>query len=350
MEWIFLAALFNGAFLAFAVPFIKTRNKAGKVYLAWIFAVLALSLLDSYLILYKGWALSGLGLLGEFYLAPLIYLFAKSLVTPEQPKRALRLAMFAPAWAATAFLVFINLGMAPVSLYEVLDQRYWVTALWVGAKMVCIFAFLIPAFVVLSKHLETVPNAARKLYRPVRAILLVLGVLLLGVYVNFALYYFGLPGVPDSDNYSLLLVSFLLFALGLMVVARREILDGFYVPAAPRSERAQSLVKTLMEKNKLFRDPDLSLKGLAATTGLSEKDLSQACYQVYGKKFLDVVNGKRVQEFKALALATKEKPNILDLAFDAGFNSKATFYRAFRAAEGVSPSDFVKGLTSQNRR
>ena len=30
MEWLFLAAIFNGAFLALAIPFIQTKNLAGK--------------------------------------------------------------------------------------------------------------------------------------------------------------------------------------------------------------------------------------------------------------------------------------------------------------------------------
>jgi len=349
MEWIFLAALFNGTFLALAIPFIRTRNRSGKFYLAGIFAVLVLSLLDSYLALFKGRGFFGIGLLGEFYLAPLIYLFSLSLISPVLPRRPGQLVLFIPAVTATLMLIAVNAGAFDFSLGQFLDQRFWGTALWVGAKVLCIFGFLVPAYLKLSHHLATVPTGARKYAVPVKDILLVFGVMLTGVYVNYTLFYFGLPGIPDSDNYSLLLVSFMLFVLGLMVVARRETLDGFYAPSPSRSTRANSRIKALIEKERVYLDPDLTLKSLAERTGLGENNLSQAFYHAYGKKFFDVINEKRVQEFKALAQSAVGKPNILRLAFEAGFNSKATFYRAFQSLEGVSPSAFIKTKTSHKR-
>ena len=57
------------------------------------------------------------------------------------------------------------------------------------------------------------------------------------------------------------------------------------------------------------------------------------------------MNGYRVAEFKRLiALPDSEQFTILALAFDAGFNSKATFNAAFRKAAGTTPSAYKKAL------
>jgi len=342
MEWIYLAALFNGFFLALSVPFVRTRNRFGKYFLSGIFTVLCFSLLDSYLGLFKGREFFGIGLLEEFYLAPLVYLFSLSLISPVLPSRSQRFFFFVPGATATVLLIAINAGGFNLTLSQILDQRFWGTALWVGAKAVTIFGFLIAAYLKLFRHLETVPTGARKYAGPVRVFFLGAALFLFGVYVNYYLFFFRLPGIPDSDNYSLLLISFMLFVLGLLVVARREILDGFYAPGAPNNLRINKLVKGLIKNEKVYLDPDLSLKTLAGKTGLPEKELSQAFYQAYGKKFLDVINEKRVAQFKSLVKSCSGKVNILALAFEAGFNSKATFYRAFRSIEGISPSVYVK--------
>jgi AraC-like DNA-binding protein len=55
--------------------------------------------------------------------------------------------------------------------------------------------------------------------------------------------------------------------------------------------------------------------------------------------FCDFVNRYRVNEFKRLAvLPDSEKFNLLGLALDSGFNSKATFNSSFRKATGMTPS------------
>jgi AraC-like DNA-binding protein len=49
----------------------------------------------------------------------------------------------------------------------------------------------------------------------------------------------------------------------------------------------------------------------------------------------------RVEEFiRATRKAENRNDSMLSLAFDAGFNSKATFNRAFKKAKGCSPKDY----------
>lgn len=84
-------------------------------------------------------------------------------------------------------------------------------------------------------------------------------------------------------------------------------------------------------------DPDLSLAGLAARLGTNTGYLSRAVNLGLGVNFSAFVNGLRC-EAVAQALSEGRDGDLLDLALEAGFASKASFNRAFRAAYGVSPS------------
>ena len=103
----------------------------------------------------------------------------------------------------------------------------------------------------------------------------------------------------------------------------------------------------LLEKNmtqrKPFTDASLSLKGLSAIIDIPERYLSQVINEHRQQNFFDFVNSYRVKYAMELL---KEKSNnrrtMLDIMFDAGFNSKSTFNNAFKKHSGYTPSDFKK--------
>ena len=57
----------------------------------------------------------------------------------------------------------------------------------------------------------------------------------------------------------------------------------------------------------------------------------------------DFINGYRIREFIALRQDKRNNHlNILELAYQSGFNSKSAFNRAFRKEMGQSPSMYLK--------
>jgi AraC-like DNA-binding protein len=119
------------------------------------------------------------------------------------------------------------------------------------------------------------------------------------------------------------------------------------VPATDASmndfgEWKQKLIQ-VMEEEHAFRNPDLTLSELAKTMGTNASFLSKLINQSAGKNFNDFVNGYRIQEVQQkLADPSLSNLTIMSIAYDAGFNSKATFNRAFKKATGKNPSDFIK--------
>ncbi len=97
-----------------------------------------------------------------------------------------------------------------------------------------------------------------------------------------------------------------------------------------------------MVAEKPFLEPDLSLADLARLMHINSAVLSQVINTGAGKNFNDFVNEYRVQEFQQqLRQPVNAHLSFLGLALNCGFNSKATFNRAFRKFTGTSPKAFA---------
>lgn len=105
---------------------------------------------------------------------------------------------------------------------------------------------------------------------------------------------------------------------------------------------AVPLLRKAMEQDHLYLEPDLNLALLSRHTGLPQKTISLVLNQHLQKSFNEFVNGYRVEAFKQkISQPEQDNMTILALALDAGFNSQATFQRAFRNNTGMSPREYM---------
>jgi AraC-like DNA-binding protein len=97
-----------------------------------------------------------------------------------------------------------------------------------------------------------------------------------------------------------------------------------------------------MESNRIWRDEKLSIAGLAAQLGEQEYRLRRLINGQLGhRNFAAFLNGYRLAEVRsALADPSQRDVPILTIALDAGFGSLGPFNRAFREAEGMTPSEY----------
>jgi len=108
------------------------------------------------------------------------------------------------------------------------------------------------------------------------------------------------------------------------------------------SERLHYALADLMNRDKVFRESELSLNDLASRLHAPANYLSQVINEREGKTFYDYINTLRIEEFKRLAATPdSRKYTLLGLAQECGFNSKSSFNRYFKKVTGTSPSQFV---------
>ncbi|MEM6802934.1 MAG: AraC family transcriptional regulator, partial [Bacteroidota bacterium] len=103
----------------------------------------------------------------------------------------------------------------------------------------------------------------------------------------------------------------------------------------------QQKIEEYIEEEKVHLNPNLTLKDLAKGTGMSLHDVSEVINSGIGVSFKEYINGFRVEEVKKMLLNTKyDHLSLLAIAYDCGFNSKATFNRVFKAKTGKTPSEY----------
>lgn len=94
-----------------------------------------------------------------------------------------------------------------------------------------------------------------------------------------------------------------------------------------------------------WRDPGLTLPLLAERMAISPTQISRFVNDGLGQNFTETVNRIRVQAVQERLRDPAETRDILTLALDAGFNSKASFNRCFRAFTETTPTEFRNSVT-----
>jgi AraC-like DNA-binding protein len=100
-----------------------------------------------------------------------------------------------------------------------------------------------------------------------------------------------------------------------------------------------------------WRDPELTAPRLARLLATNSTYLSRALNEGVGRNFNEFINGIRIEAVQTELRSADTARDILAVALDAGFNSKASFNRVFKRITGVTPTEYRRAngaTTSQN--
>lgn len=136
---------------------------------------------------------------------------------------------------------------------------------------------------------------------------------------------------------------------------RPKIFDGYSVNEAlqPAFQKYKSSVlsdtleeelgiklEELMRDKKLYKDEQVRLETLAKLLGVSRNSVSQVINRT-GMNFFEYMNSWRIEEAKKLlAETTKAQFNIIEVAYEVGFNNKVSFNKSFKKSTGLTPTEF----------
>ncbi len=101
------------------------------------------------------------------------------------------------------------------------------------------------------------------------------------------------------------------------------------------------MIKERMTLHKDYLNPSLTLSEFAGLCKIPSRKVSEQINHGLNATFHDFVNKYRVEEVKEkLTSVDRERFTLESIAYDCGFNSKATFNRIFKKYTGVSPSNY----------
>lgn len=100
-------------------------------------------------------------------------------------------------------------------------------------------------------------------------------------------------------------------------------------------------MRHLLKEQHVFKENELRLDDLAAYLDISRHQLSQVINESYGVNFFELINSYRVEHVKTLLVnEAYEHYTIQQIAFESGFNNKASFNRYFKRTTGLTPSAY----------
>jgi AraC-like DNA-binding protein len=101
----------------------------------------------------------------------------------------------------------------------------------------------------------------------------------------------------------------------------------------------------LVQGNKVYEDAELSLTQVAKQLSTNPSVISKVINQGFQLNFNDFINHYRIEAVKAkLKVGDQKTQTLLGIAYDCGFNSKATFNRAFKKFTNLSPKEWIQQL------
>ena len=114
--------------------------------------------------------------------------------------------------------------------------------------------------------------------------------------------------------------------------------DGFF---NEKHENDFNSIKDHIIKNKLYLDPLLSMETVAAELGMSKSYFSKLINSYSDYNFSDFINSLRVKQAKRfLSDDTFSDYTIVAIGLECGFNSKSTFYSAFKKFTSETPTSY----------
>ena len=369
-----------GAFSSFVFAFLiyKKANKElpDKILFYWMI-LLAVNLLTAVFTLKAGYPWKSiLAILAtSFYIAhfPFLYIYTKSLTDINFKMNEKQLLHFFP-------VVLIIADSLPLLQLNLVQQKQIVNTInnipwyFIFAELIFTATFLYYIFRtirLLQKHKLIIKNTFSYEERInlawLRHIVVAFISLLLLTIIVFVFSNMHLFNVEVTDEVLYLGLAVIVFYIGYWGLKQRKIFYQFepqlveaedsIVSTEDKAEKSEVLQlsegyetdKTLepllhlMRKEKPYLDPELSIVTLAAKLNMHPYKLSKLVNSKLQQNFFDFINKYRVEEFKNLALDAEHKHySILVIAYDAGFNSKASFNRIFKNITGYTPSQYIK--------
>jgi AraC-like DNA-binding protein len=111
---------------------------------------------------------------------------------------------------------------------------------------------------------------------------------------------------------------------------------------SPEIEEWKVKIEEVLSTEKLYQNPELTLTDIAKKLNTNAAVISRAINQGFKMNFNDLINNYRIEAVKKmLEQGEHKKSTLLGIAFDCGFNSKATFNRAFKKNTGSTPKEFL---------
>lgn len=299
-----------------------------------------------------------------FLIGPVIYFYTKSLLDKDFVLSKKELLHFLPAigYLIYSLIIFIVDKLLLDEFYFYADGRDKDLDFWYQmAGLISMLYYLLSSLDAYRNYknilFQEVSYANEVLFKWIRNFLLAFTIILIlrilffivnpewgefgskfWYYFSFSIlfFYIAISGYANAVRSS---VSLNPITSPSTVVSLSDTIDDH---STPDLEKWKQLVLIKLEEEKIYRKPNLTLTDLATILNTNRSLLSNIINQGFEMNFNDFINKKRIDAvIKDIQSGRHRNTTILGLALENGFNSKATFNRAFKKHTSLTPKQFI---------
>lgn len=170
-----------------------------------------------------------------------------------------------------------------------------------------------------------------------------------------------LKGFGVSDTGVLILLTAIVWLIALNGVKQRPGFEDTHLQSAASSDeinkksyersalndddlqRISIKLTAALSSDKVHLSPELNLLTLSKHVREPSQYVSQTLSQKLNTTFFDFINKARIDEAKQILIKTND--TVFDIAYATGFNSRSSFYKAFRQYTNQTPNEFRKAIS-----
>lgn len=337
----FFSALgaFNGFVLGLFLLFSTSKKYLANYFLSGLLLALSIRIGKSVFLYFDGnlpRIYVQIGLSACFFIGPFLYFFVRSAMKPSEklPK----------SWIGTLVLlaaITLVTGICfPSTTYPEFWDRYSAKTIYVQW-----FCFLVASGFVIRDLLKKLIDRSYQM-KPAESWIFMI---YLGNIIIFLFYFSSIINAPFASYISGSIAFSLILYLMVTLLFYRNKTDELFLllpskPVAKKltqsdAERWLTKLEKLMTEKAVYKNPDLKLHDLSREIQVSGHQLSALLNEHLGKNFTTYINEFRIVEACRM-MTTNPQFTLESIGYEVGFNSKSTFFAAFKKFKGVTPSNY----------
>lgn len=296
----------------------------------------------------------------SFLYGPLLFLYFKR-VSKSSDLNKTDLWHFLPTVILTIYLIFTVYGFSGTEKINQMLQRLeeglnpgdsTKLVLMVALKSLSLGIYAFFVHLILSKNTSELSKKTRTWQKNIYLI----HVSYVAVYLIYGVYIISGNNSGILYHAPIVLLSTMVLYVGYAANVQPDVFSGRYAytnPLFPKyvksgltdslSQELKHQLSDLFHNEKLYRKSDINLDMVAEKLDTTRHNASQLINEHFNMSFREFVNSHRIQEAKEL-LAQENELNIIDVAYEVGYNNKVSFNKAFKKDTQLTPSEYLNAL------
>jgi len=372
----------QGLFLSVYL-FTKSENRDANKWLAFLLTVISLHLFE-----YAA-AITGLTLKYPIFIAitypllfcmgPLYHIYCRYLLDKSYKTTPKTILHFLPSMLVLLMMLpfYTMTGETKISFIHGLSESGTIKIpteqlVFMAAHVAQTVAYIFAAYKFIGKKEEELKDFSSDVFVVKKLEWLNTFSLYFSIY--FLLYFILVVVLSFLNSYQvqvdyvmLLITSVSIYAIGYVAISSPEIfkaipdfeLQSFEQNIENQQDQLRNTNKfpelkekllQYMDANKPYLKSDLKISELSDGLTVPYYQLSQLINDDFLVNFYDFINKYRVEEAKKMLIEDTRNYKILAIAYEVGFNSKATFNRVFKKFTDLTPSEFKEKYSSSSNQ